>query len=95
MREIEEKIYDYICEHEDENVDDINIALALDVDPMVVRYTCEKLVAEGLTNHEIADTLFISIRTVETHKNRIMTKLGLKTTAEMVKYAIKNHLYTP
>ncbi|MDD2962995.1 MAG: response regulator transcription factor [Bacteroidales bacterium] len=54
-----------------------------------------KLVAEGLTNHEIADTLFISIRTVETHKNRIMTKLGLKTTAEMVKYAIKNHLYTP
>lgn len=54
-----------------------------------------KLVAEGFTNHEIADTLFISIRTVETHKHRIMSKLDLKTTAEMVKYAIRNHLFTP
>lgn len=54
-----------------------------------------KLVADGLTNHEIADQLFISIRTVETHKNRIMNKLDLKTTAEMVRYAIKNHLSNP
>jgi len=54
-----------------------------------------KLVAEGYTNNEIADALFISIRTVETHKNRIMHKLDLKTTAEMVKYAIRNHLYSP
>lgn len=54
-----------------------------------------KLVADGLTNHEIAEQLFISIRTVETHKNRIMNKLDLKTTAEMVRYAIKNHLSNP
>jgi len=54
-----------------------------------------KLVADGLTNQEIADTLYISIRTVETHKNRIMKKLDLKTTAEMVTYAIRSHLFIP
>ncbi|PKP15613.1 MAG: DNA-binding response regulator, partial [Bacteroidetes bacterium HGW-Bacteroidetes-22] len=54
-----------------------------------------KLVAEGLTNQEIADSLYISIRTVETHKNRIMKKLNFKTTAEMVTYAIRNHLFIP
>jgi len=47
---------------------------------------------EGLSNQEIADRLFISIRTVETHKNHIMQKLNLRTTVDMVKYAIKNNL---
>lgn len=50
------------------------------------------LVAEGLTNKEIAERLFISIRTVDSHKNNIMQKLNLKSTVEMVKYAIKNNL---
>jgi two-component system response regulator NreC len=51
-----------------------------------------KLWGEGLSNQDIADKLFISIRTVETHKNHIMQKLNLKTTVDMVKYAIKNNL---
>lgn len=51
-----------------------------------------KLFAEGLTNKEIADQLFISIRTVESHKNNIMQKLELKTTVELVKFAIKNNI---
>jgi len=51
-----------------------------------------KLFVGGLTNQEIADRLFISIRTVESHKNHIMQKLELKSTVEMVKYAIKNNL---
>ena len=51
-----------------------------------------KYVVEGWSNQEIADTLFISIRTVESHKNHIMQKLELKTTVEMVKYAIKNRI---
>jgi DNA-binding NarL/FixJ family response regulator len=51
-----------------------------------------KLWGEGLSNQDIADRLFISIRTVETHKNHIMQKLNLKTTVDMVKYAIKNNL---
>lgn len=51
-----------------------------------------KLFAEGLANKEIADKLFISIRTVESHKNNIMQKLELKSTVELVKYAIKNKI---
>ena len=50
------------------------------------------LVASGKSNQEVADDLFISIKTVETHKNHILDKLGLKNTAELVKYAIKNKL---
>lgn len=48
--------------------------------------------AEGLSNKEIADKLFISIRTVESHKNNIMQKLELKSTVELVKYAIRNNI---
>jgi DNA-binding NarL/FixJ family response regulator len=51
-----------------------------------------KLIVEGLNNQEIADKLFISIRTVESHKSHIMQKLDLKTTVDMVKFAIKNNL---
>jgi len=51
-----------------------------------------KMFAEGFINKEIADKLFISVRTVESHKNHIMQKLGLKTQVELVRYAIKNNL---
>jgi two-component system response regulator NreC len=51
-----------------------------------------KLWGENYTNKEIADKLFISLRTVETHKNHIMQKLNLKTTVDMVKFAIRNNL---
>jgi len=50
------------------------------------------LVVDGLTNKEIADKLFISIRTVDSHKNNIMQKLNLKSSVDLVKYAIKNKL---
>ncbi len=48
-----------------------------------------KLVAEGYTNREIAETLFISVKTVETHKANIMEKLNLHKRAELVRYAIR------
>lgn len=48
--------------------------------------------ARGYTNQEIADNLFISIRTVESHKTHIMQKLGFRSSVEMVKFAIKNKL---
>lgn len=51
-----------------------------------------ELYAQGFTNQEIADKLFISIRTVESHKTHIMQKLGFKSTVEMVKFAIRNKL---
>jgi DNA-binding NarL/FixJ family response regulator len=48
-----------------------------------------KLIAEGKSSKEIADLLFISVRTVERHRANIMEKLNLKKTADLVKYAIK------
>lgn len=48
-----------------------------------------KLIVEGRTNKEIADELFISVRTVESHKNHIMVKLELKNQVELIKFAIK------
>lgn len=50
-----------------------------------------KLVAEGLSNSEIAKRLYISNRTVESHKNHIMQKLRLKTPVDLVKFALKNY----
>ncbi|HMI66641.1 MAG TPA: response regulator transcription factor [Cyclobacteriaceae bacterium] len=50
------------------------------------------LVAAGKTNKELAETLFISTKTVETHKTHIMEKLGLRNSTELVKYAIKNKI---
>ena len=51
-----------------------------------------RVVCEGMTNRQIADGLLISIRTVDTHKNNIMKKLKIKTTAELIKFAYKNGL---
>ncbi len=51
-----------------------------------------KLWGSSYTNKEIADKLFISIRTVESHKNHIMQKLDLKTTVDLVKFALKNNI---
>jgi two-component system response regulator NreC len=51
-----------------------------------------KLFAEGFSNREIAEQLFISVRTVETHKNNIMKKINMKTTVDLVKFAIKNNI---
>jgi two-component system, NarL family, response regulator NreC len=51
-----------------------------------------KLIVEGFTNREINKVLGISIRTVETHKNHIMKKLGCKSSVEMVKLAIRNKI---
>lgn len=51
-----------------------------------------KLFAQSKTNKEIAERLFISVRTVESHKNNIMRKINLKTTVDMVKFAIRNNL---
>ncbi|MGE5620057.1 MAG: response regulator [Sphingomonadaceae bacterium] len=47
-----------------------------------------KLMAEGYTNQEIAGRLVISVKTVETHRANIMEKLGVRTRAELVRYAL-------
>ncbi|GAB1452526.1 response regulator transcription factor [Draconibacterium sp.] len=48
------------------------------------------LFAEGKSAREIGDILFISIKTVNTHKQNLLEKLNLKSNAEMIKYALKN-----
>ena len=54
-----------------------------------------QLLAEGKSMKEVAAVLDISPRTVEFHKYRIMELLGVKTTAELVQYAIKHGLIAP
>ena len=49
-----------------------------------------RLVAEGLTNKEIARSLGISLKTVETHRMAIKRKLGVGTSAGLVRYAIRH-----
>jgi len=49
-------------------------------------------IADGLTYKEIANTLFISPRTVETHKNNIMEKLELRNINELIRYALVNNI---
>jgi len=51
-----------------------------------------RLLALGHTNQEIAEMLFISVRTAETHRAHIMRKLGLSTRAELVRYALEQDL---
>jgi len=51
-----------------------------------------KLVSQGFSNKEIADKLFISPRTSDTHRTNIMRKLGLHNVAEMVRFAFQNKL---
>jgi DNA-binding NarL/FixJ family response regulator len=51
-----------------------------------------KFYAEGKSTREISEKLFISIKTVGTHKQHILEKLDLKSNADMVKYAIKKGL---
>lgn len=53
-----------------------------------------KLLASGHTNRETADKLFISVRTVDSHRNHIMKKLNIQNTAELVKYALRKQLIT-
>jgi DNA-binding NarL/FixJ family response regulator len=50
------------------------------------------LVGKGKNAETISEQLFLSLHTVRTHKKNIMKKLGLRTTAEMVHYAMENNL---
>lgn len=51
-----------------------------------------KMISEGFTNAEIAETLFLSVATVNTHRNNMLAKLNLPNTAALVRFAIDNKL---
>ena len=52
------------------------------------------LLAEGLSNQEIAGRLSISQSTLQTHRAHVLDKLGLRTTADLIKYAVRHGLVT-
>jgi DNA-binding NarL/FixJ family response regulator len=54
-----------------------------------------QLAAEGHTNAEIAEKLFISPRTAETHRTNLLRKLGLQTQTDLVRFAIRKGLIQP
>ena len=66
---------------ENRGIPDMDVLTAREIEVL-------KLIAEGRSNREIAELLFISARTVDHHRARIMEKLRLKGTAELTKYAI-------
>lgn len=51
-----------------------------------------KMISEGIPNKEIGEALFISPKTVEAHRNNILKKLHLKSTADLVKFSIAKNL---
>ena len=51
-----------------------------------------RLISQGLSNKETGAQLFISSRTVETHKNNILSKLNLRNTNELIRYAIEHNI---
>ena len=64
--------------------------------PLTVRQReVVSLIAAGRTMKEVAATLGLSPRTVETHKYQVMQALGLQTTADLIRYALQNGLTGP
>ena len=53
-----------------------------------------QLVAQGYTNQQMADRLFLSVKTIETYKTRVMEKLDLHSRVELVRYALQKGLLT-
>lgn len=70
-----------------------------DADPLQSLTQRERMVvqlaAEGHTNAEIAEKLFISPRTAETHRTNLLRKLGLQTQTDLVRFAIRKGLIQP
>jgi DNA-binding NarL/FixJ family response regulator len=54
-----------------------------------------KLIAEAFTNRQIADTLQVSEKTVESHRSNLLAKLGMRDRVELVRYAIRRGLVEP
>ena len=52
-----------------------------------------ELVAQGYTNQQIADQFGLSVKTIETHRSRLVEKLGLRSRAELVRYALDSGLF--
>ncbi len=80
--------------HSSEVVETIKIAGTKGILPILTKRENDilKLVVEGHTNPQIAEKLFISQDTVDSHRKNLHTKLGVNNTALLVRYAIENGL---
>lgn len=79
------------------DVDDIDLD-AFSCEPVVLSERESEIIvhiAEGYTNSQIAEMLFLSNHTVGTHRKNIMAKLGVRNTAGIVMYAVKTNLISP
>jgi DNA-binding NarL/FixJ family response regulator len=79
------------------NVDDLDFE-SFSCEPVLIserENEIIKLIAEGQTNIQIAEILFLSSHTINTHRKNIMAKLGVKNTAGIVMYAVKTNLVSP
>ena len=79
------------------NVDSIE-AVDFNCDPVMLSEREQEiitLIAEGMTNAVISEKLFLSKHTVNTHRKNIMAKLGVKNTAGIVMYAVKERYTSP
>lgn len=90
------QILETICEA-NLNVEDLGDDVFSCEAVLISKRECEiiVLIAEGYTNQQIAEKLFLSSHTVGTHRKNIMSKLGVKNTAGIVMYAVKTNLISP
>jgi DNA-binding NarL/FixJ family response regulator len=65
-----------------------------DMKPTARELEIIRLLSEGRANKEIAATLGITVRTVETHRANVMKKLGLHSLAELIHYSLRNRIHT-
>ena len=77
----------------DINTIDLNSEVTPDV-PVVSRREKEvlQLIVDGLTNPQIAEKLFISLHTVDSHRKNLLAKFNVNNTASLIRVAIKNNL---
>ena len=79
------------------NVKDIDFA-SFSCEPVLLSERENEIIvyiSEGQTNAQIAENLFLSNHTINTHRKNIMAKLGVKNTAGIVMYAVKTQLVSP
>ena len=80
------------------NAETISGARAFSCDPISLserEVEIIKYIAEGLTNKEIADKIYLSTHTIMTHRKNIMGKLGVNNTAGIVIFAVKENMISP
>lgn len=74
--------------------DYLNVEDNLQIDSVLSKREMEvlKLIAEGYSSKETSEKLFVSIKTVGSHRQNILDKLNLKSTTDIVKYALRNNI---